>query len=236
MKPLVVIPARRGSKGIPGKNIKLLAGKPLIQYTIEAAREVFSDKIICVSTNDLQIKNIVESLGLKVPFLRPDELATDTAGTQEVLLHAVDFYEKHDYQPDILILLQVTSPFRTGTHIREALQSFDDKCEMVISVKESKVNPYFLLFEENVEGWLEKSKKSDFTTRQKCPVVYELNGAIYIMTINILKQKLMSQFTRIRKYVMDEMSSHDIDTCLDWIVAEMIEKNKSQFGREGELF
>lgn len=91
MKPLVIIPARGGSKGLPGKNIKPLNGKPLIQYTIEAAKEVFPEERICVTTDAEEIKSCVESYGLKVPFMRPAALATDQAGTHEVLLHAINF-------------------------------------------------------------------------------------------------------------------------------------------------
>ncbi|HQG76616.1 MAG TPA: acylneuraminate cytidylyltransferase family protein [Bacteroidales bacterium] len=222
MNPLVIIPARGGSKGIPGKNIKMLGDRPLIQYTIDAAREIFSDKVICVSTDDLEIKKVVESIGLEIPFLRPSELATDTAGTQEVLIHAINFYDAQGYNPDIIILLQATSPFRTGTQIREAMQIFDNTCEMVVSVKETKVNPYYLLYEENLDGWLEKSKKGSFITRQECPPVYELNGAIYITTVENLKQNSITNFTRIRKYVMDEFTSIDIDNQIDWELARII--------------
>src|SRR5690554_4857934 len=90
---LVVIPARGGSKGIPRKNIKELNGKPLINYTIEVARKLFKDEEICISTDDLKIKEVVESTGLKVPFIRPFELATDQSTTREVLLHAINYYE-----------------------------------------------------------------------------------------------------------------------------------------------
>jgi len=226
MKPLVVIPARGGSKGVPRKNIKLLGGKPLIQYTIEAAREVFPDEVICVSTDDEAIRSIVESLGLKVPFLRPAELATDQSGTYEVLLHAIDYYEKTGYYPDTLILLQATSPFRTGNHIKEALELFDEHCEMVVSVKETKANPYNILREENSDGWLEKSKPGNFTRRQDVPKVWELNGAIYIMKVSARKKSSLDKLTRIKKYVMDEIFSHDIDTGFDWIIAEAIVKEK----------
>ena len=153
MKPLVTIPARGGSKGIPGKNIKELNGKPLIQYTIEAAREIFSDEVICVSTDDIKIKEVVESMGLFVPFIRPPELATDTTGTYEVLLHAIQYYEKNGYQPDTLILLQPTSPFRTATHIKEAIKLYTPGVQMVVSVKETKSNPYYVLFEEDEKGY-----------------------------------------------------------------------------------
>ena len=90
---LFIIPARGGSKGLPRKNILPINGKPMICYTIDAARGVTSDENICVSTDDLEIKQVVEGYGLKVPFIRPAELATDTAGSREVLLHAIDFYQ-----------------------------------------------------------------------------------------------------------------------------------------------
>jgi len=223
MKLLVVIPARGGSKGVPGKNIKPLAGKPLIYYTIEAAREVFSDDQIIVSTDDDAIKQCVEKTGLKVPFIRPAELATDTAGTYEVLLHAVKYVESLGQLPDTLVLLQPTTPFRNSSHIREAMSLYDEATEMVVSVKETRSNPYFVLFEENDEGWLEKSKKGNFQNRQLCPKVWEYNGGVYIIKIKTLKEKSLRDFTKVRKYVMDELSSHDIDTIIDWEIAELIE-------------
>lgn len=222
MKPLVVIPARGGSKGIPRKNIKPLGGKPLIQWTIDVARSIFEDAVICVSTDDIEIKSVVESLGLKVPFLRPDHLASDTAGTHEVLLHAIGFYEQVGYYPDTLILLQPTSPFRSAEHLKEALAFYDSSYDMLVSVKETKSNPYYVFREENEQGWLVKYKEGNFIRRQDCPKVYELNGAIYIINIDNLKSKPLQDFTKVKKYVMDEISSHDIDSEMDWIVAKSI--------------
>jgi len=219
---LVVIPARGGSKGVPGKNIKPLAGKPLIYYTIEAARQVFDDDQILISTDDEEIKKCVEITGLKVPFLRPPELASDSAGMYEVLLHAISWIESTGFFPEILILLQATTPFRNSNHIREAMSLFDSNTEMVVSVKETSSNAYYSLYEENGHGWLEKSKKGNFVTRQECPKVWEFNGGIYIIRVDALKDKPLQKFTRIRKYIMDELSSHDIDTELDWIVAETL--------------
>lgn len=225
MKPLIIIPARGGSKGIPGKNIKLLNGKPLIQYTIDPARELFPDDQICVSTDDFNIKIVVEELGLKVPFLRPEALATDEAGTYEVLLHAIEFYETNlHYYPDTLILLQATSPFRNAKQIKEALELYNSDCEMVVSVKETKANPYLTLREEDKNGWLVKSKPGHFVRRQDAPKVYELNGAIYVINISALKRASLVNFTKVRKYVMDDISSVDIDTHLDWIFSEIIIK------------
>ena len=222
MKPLIVIPARGGSKGVPRKNIKVLGDKPLIQYTIDAAKGVFDDEFICVSTDDFEIKSVVEQLGLKVPFLRPNELASDTAGTYEVLLHAISYYESKGYFPDTLILLQPTSPFRTSAHIKEALKLYHESIDMVVSVKETKANPYYILFEEDRNGFLKKTKEANFTRRQECPKVWEYNGAIYIINVKALKEKTISQFTKVCKFEMDETSSHDIDTLLDWKIAEII--------------
>lgn len=222
MKPLIVIPARGGSKGVPRKNIKVLGDKPLIQYTIDAAKGVFDDEFICVSTDDFEIKSVVEQLGLKVPFLRPNELASDTAGTYEVLLHAISYYEAKGYFPDTLILLQPTSPFRTSAHIKEALKLYHESIDMVVSVKETKANPYYILFEEDRNGYLKKTKEANFTRRQDCPKVWEYNGAIYIINVKALKEKTISQFTKVCKFEMDETSSHDIDTLLDWKIAEII--------------
>lgn len=226
---LVVIPARGGSKGVPGKNIKELGGKPLIQYTIDEARKIFEGNHILVSTDSIEIKNKVENLGLKVPFMRPKELATDTSGTQDVLLHALNSVESRGYFPDTIILLQPTSPFRKATHIKEALELYNTKLDMVVSVKETTSNPYYVLKEENKLGFLENSKKGDFTRRQDCPRVWELNGAIYIINTRSLKSGKIGDFTKVKKYVMNEFSSHDIDTLYDWKIAETMIQDDINF-------
>jgi CMP-N,N'-diacetyllegionaminic acid synthase len=143
-----------------------------------------------------------------------------------VLLHAVDFYEKQGYYPDVLVLLQVTSPFRTAHQIKEALAAYNEEFDMVVSVKETKSNPYYVLFEENEEGYLKKSKEGTFTRRQDCPQVWEYNGAIYVINIQSLKKSPLGAFKKVKKYVMDEVSSHDIDTPLDWKIAEYIINNQ----------
>lgn len=225
MKYLVVIPARGGSKGIPRKNIKPFDGKPLIYYTIDTARAVCDDEDICVSTDDAEIISVVEEYGLKVPFVRPAELATDTAGTYEVLLHALDFYEKKGNHYDALVLLQNTSPFRTAEHLKEALKLYTPDVDMVVSVKECAANPYYCVFEENSEGFLHVSKgDGTICRRQDAPKVYEYNGAIYIINPESLRKQHMHQFKKRVKYVMDEMSSFDLDTMTDWKIAEMIKK------------
>jgi len=220
MKPLVLIPARGGSKGVPGKNIKLLDGVPLIQFTIKEALKVFSRAEVCVSTDDQEILEIAEQAGIKAPFLRPSELATDNAGSQEVMLHALDFYKSQGYNADVLVLLQPTSPFRSYQQILEAFQLYHPELDMVVSVKKTELNPYYVLMEENHEGYLEKIKEANFTRRQDVPKVWELNGAIYVINVNSLKKETIGSFKRIKKYEMDEQSSHDIDTIRDWAIAE----------------
>lgn len=232
MNPLIIIPARGGSKGVPKKNIKPLNNKPLINYTIEAAQSLFSNDVICVTTDSQEIKDVVENTTtLEIPFLRPDELATDTAGTYEVLLHAIDFYEKKGYLADTLILLQPTSPFRTSQHIKEAISLYSEDIDMVVSVKETKANPYYVLFEDNQEGFLSKSKEANFTRRQDCPDVWELNGAIYVINIKSLRNGPIASFKKSLKYVMNEADSIDIDTMLDWQLCEVLIKENNIKGQ-----
>lgn len=221
---LIIIPARGGSKGIPHKNIKELRGKPLICYTIDTARALTSDDNICVSTDDVEIKSVAEAYGLKVPFLRPDELSTDSAGTYEVLLHALDYYESIGKYYKIVLLLQTTSPFRTTEHVVEALELYDQSSiDMVVSVKECMANPYYNVFEENENGYLNICKGNGFIhRRQDAPKVYEYNGAIYIMDAKTLKTTHMHRMIKRIKYVMDEHSSLDLDTMQDWNMAEII--------------
>jgi len=227
MKDLLLIPARSGSKGVPGKNIKPLYGRPLIYYTLDAAKSVASAEDICVSSDSDEIIQMVMAYGLDVPFKRPGSLATDTAGSYEVILHAIHFYEQRGKLYDRVVLLQPTSPFRTGTHIREALALYQPGLDMVVSVRMSHANPYFNLFEENPEGLLTRSKSGNFVRRQDCPAVYEYNGAIYIMNVESLKKGPHSQFSKIRKYVMTEEDSIDIDTKFDWMIAEAILSERS---------
>lgn len=229
MNPLIIIPARGGSKGIPHKNIKPLNGKPLIYYTIDVARAITTDENICVSTDDKEIISVVEDYGLKVPFVRPAELATDTAGTYEVLLHALDYYENHGRHFEVLVLLQTTSPFRRADQVKEALNLYSPKLDMVVSVKECAANPYYCVFEEDQNGYLHVCKgNGDIFRRQDAPKVYEYNGAIYVMNPEVLKATHMHKMTKRVKYVMDDFSSFDLDTMWDWKMAEMLMKKGNQ--------
>jgi CMP-N,N'-diacetyllegionaminic acid synthase len=220
-KILYIIPARGGSKGIPNKNIKNLAGKPLIYYTIKAALEVSKGFDICVSTDSIDIKKVAEENGVDVPFIRPNNLATDFANSENVILHALDFYKNKGVFYDYVVMLQPTSPLRKGHHIKEALKLMKKGVDLIVSVKVTDSNPYYVLFEEDKTGILKKTKEGVFVRRQDCPIVYELNGAIYIINVNNLLKKGYQKLEMV-KYLMSQEDSIDIDHLLDFKIAEFL--------------
>ena len=227
MKSLIVIPARGGSKGIPHKNIKPLAGKPLIYYTIDVARQFTTDDNICVTTDDPEIIKCVEDYGLNVPFVRPAELATDTCGSNEVIQHAYKFFADKGVKYDTVILLQPTSPFRKIEFVKGAVDLYDDSMDMVTSVAPAACNPYYDGYEEGEDGFMYVSKYiGDIKRRQDAPKVWQWNGAVYVINPKSLMEKGMGAFTKVKKYVMPEEYSVDLDTMLDWKYAEFIIKEK----------
>jgi len=220
-KSLFIIPARGGSKGIPGKNIRPLNDKPLIHYSLEYARQFVPDERICVTTDSNEIAMVVEKANYSVPFIRPLDLAADTSGMYEVLLHAMEFYRsKIDFET--IILLQPTSPLRLYKHLQEAWQLYDADTEMVVSVKESEANPYYNLFEEDGNGFLKKSKDAHYNRRQDCPPVYQYNGSLYIINPVALSKYPLSQFSKVKKYIMPSSFSIDLDTEFDWQMTELL--------------
>ena len=227
MNKLIFIPARGGSKGIPNKNIKDFDGNPLIYYSIKNALEVVEENdIICVSTDDVKIKKYSESLGIKVPFIRPKKLSKDNSETQDSIIHALSWYKLKKITFDQVLVLQPTSPLRKSYHIKDALKIWNNDYDMIVSVFETKSNPYYLLFEDCKNGFIKKSKKSSFTRRQDCPKIYEINGAIYIINPNSLLNRKINSFSRIKKYIMKVEDSIDIDNFFDWKIAEFLFKNE----------
>jgi N-acylneuraminate cytidylyltransferase len=227
MKTLYIIPARGGSKGIPGKNIKPLAGKPLIAYSVEVAQQLAPDCDICVTTDDLEIIATVENMGIKVPFERPAELATDHSGTYEVLLHALNHYEQQGISYDRIVLLQPTSPFRTVDDVNNCLKLYTPDIDMVVSVKQASANPYYNAFETDENGFLHISKgEGNYTRRQDAPPVWEYNGAVYVINTQSLRKMPLNKFPRRRMCEMSAEHSIDLDTPTDWLIAESILKSR----------
>ena len=224
MKGLAIITARGGSKGVPGKNIKLLNGKPLINYSIDHARLLFDDQNICLSTDDESIKEVAQEHHLEVPFLRPKHLSRDDSRSYKVIQHAIEFYESKGRKYDYILLLQPTSPFRTKKQLEEATSLYSNDIDMVMSVHITDSNPYRVLYEENKIGIIEKSKKGlNITRRQDEPKVYKANGSIYIINVeSIKKYQDFNDYKKIKKYVMPKVYSSDIDDIIDWYFCEML--------------
>ena len=221
-KVICVIPARGGSKGVPRKNIKQLAGKPLIAYTIEQARQSqYIDRAI-VSTEDKEIADISKQYGAEVPFMRPDALADDQAATVDVLLHAIKWLEEEDkYNFDILVLLHATTPLRAVKDIDSCIKMLNDtKADNIFSVTEAHRNPYFNMVEIDKLGAVKLVKEGVFNTRQSTPKVYDLNASIYVWWKDVLKNEKKIFLAGSQIYVMPKERSIDIDDYWDFRIAE----------------
>lgn len=226
---LALIPARGGSKGVPRKCIKPLAGKPLIAYTIRAALASRVITRIVVSTDDKEIRVVAESFGAEVPFLRPAELAQDATPTLPVLKHAVSTLALvENYRPDIIVLLQPTSPLRQARHIDEAVQTLlDTGADSVVSLCTTKAHPYWLkqIIDDRVSDFYPWDRQ--VMRRQDLPPVYQLNGAIYVTRYRVLMEEDRILGRDTRPYLMDQYASIDIDTPVDFILAEALLKEMS---------
>jgi CMP-N,N'-diacetyllegionaminic acid synthase len=220
---LFLIPARGGSKGLPGKNIKELFGKPLLYYTIDAARGLVDDDNICLSTDSDEIIQVAKEHSLAVPFKRPDEYASDKSGTTEVIQHALNHYINEGRHFQSVILLQPTSPLRTSKDISQAFELFSDDIDMVVSVCKCKSNPFYNLFEQTEYGYLKKTFETHHSQRQDLKSeYYQYNGAIYIINTSSFFKSAISEFQKVKKYEMSTLNSIDIDTYDDWKYAEYL--------------
>lgn len=231
MTPLYIIPARGGSKGIPRKNIKPLGGRPLIAYAIDAARAAGADdRHIILSTDDGEIAAVARSLGLPVGYMRPAALATDTAGSREVVVDAMDHADREGIDYDCVVLLQPTSPFRTADDIRKAVQLYSPEIDMVVSVCEAPANPYYNCFETDpASGYLHISKGDGlYTRRQDAPRAWTYNGAVYVINPESIRRMPLGAFPRRVPVEMPTGRSLDLDTPTDWLVAEAMISSSRQ--------
>lgn len=230
MRILGIIPARGGSKSIPRKNIKLLGGKPLLAWAIDASQESGVLDRLILTTDDKEIAAVGERHGVEVPFLRPAELAQDTTPTLPVLQHAVAWLKEHEgYAPDAVMLLQPTAPLRQAAHIREAVELFKASgADSVVSVVEipGHMSPHWAVVEAE-DGWAElfsgEPIRKRISRRQEFPrKSYSHNGAIYIVkTEHLLHPTEPSLYgERVKLYPMEAKYSVNIDSPEDWELAE----------------
>jgi CMP-N,N'-diacetyllegionaminic acid synthase len=222
VKILALITARGGSKRLPNKNIKKLGGKPLIVWSIDGVSGAGDVCDILVSTDDIKIKEVSEHYGASVPWLRPDELATDTSNSVDVALHALNWYEQHNEKVDGLMLLQPTSPFRTRETIKKGIKLFrENSRQSIIAVTQTHDHP----------KWTFKIKSGVLTPyleehglkirSQDLDPAYVVNGSLYIISPkNLRKNKLFYCENTIPLVIKSDIEALDIDTLDDWQYAE----------------
>lgn len=221
---LAIIPARGGSKRLPGKNIMSISGKPLLAWTIEAAKKskIFDD--IILTTDDIKIAEIGQTYGASVPFLRRKDLATDKSSSTDVILDVLNWCSKEKLHYDIMVLLQPTSPLRSGEDIYKSMEVFMDKnADAVISVTEVE---HPIQWCGTIDDSLSMKNFIDNDIKnlrsQDLKINYRINGAIYISKISSFKEHHSFYLDKSYSYIMDKMSSIDIDDKYDFIIAETI--------------
>lgn len=225
---LAVIPARGGSKGVPKKNIKNLEEKPLIAYTIEAANESGIFERVVVSTDSQEIADVALKYGAEVPFIRPVEISGDLVSSDDVVIHALKYFEDKDERYESVCKLQPTSPLRNAKHIREAYDLFkENDYNYVVSVCECEHSPLWAgILGENgcMDTFLDDKYKR--ACRQQMNTYYRLNGAIYMgKTSRYLNDKNFLG-NGCYAYIMKQEDSVDIDSILDFKIAEIIMSNR----------
>ena len=222
MNIISIIPARGGSKGIPRKNIKLLNGKPLISYSIDASNSCSLIDDTYVSTEDAEISEISKGNNAEV-IERPDELAGDDSSSIDVILHVLDYLENRGELPALFVLLQPTSPLRTSEDIEASINSFlESDCDSLVSVCE--LDHRSLLNFSLEDGFLVQNNNEALfnSRRQDIPTYYSLNGAIYITTPEFIRKNKSFYSDKTIPHVMSKEKSIDIDTSFDFKLAEFL--------------
>lgn len=227
MKILGLIPARGGSKGIPNKNRKLLDGKPLLQFTIEAALgSKLLDRVV-FSSEDAALRDLALNMGASVPFKRPMALATDAAGSLEVVQHAIEELVKNGQNFDAVCLLQVTTPFRSAEDIDAAILKFVKLgTDSLISVQKvpHHYNPHWVFEERNDNLKIATGESEIIKRRQDLPNAFVRDGAIYITKTDVIMKQGSFFGNTISHIELDPQRIVNIDTPEDWVKAEEIYK------------
>jgi N-acylneuraminate cytidylyltransferase len=224
MKILALICARGGSQRLPGKNIRMLGGRPLIVWSIEVAKNIPEICDVLVSTDDSSIAAVSIEAGAYVPWLRPAEMATATASSVEVALHAVDWYEAEKELVDGILLLQPTSPFRSELTMKRGIRMFSESgYQTVLGVSPVDAHPMWMFKQSN--GYLipfMDGKGMEMRSQDLDPL-YLVNGSFYLTTPSSLREFKSLAGGKVTPLVIDsEQEALDIDTEWDWSIAEMI--------------
>lgn len=222
-KIIATICARGGSKALPRKNVLPFCGRPLIAWTIEQALSCRNILGVYVSTDDAEIAKVAIECGARVPCMRPAHLASDSAPKIPAIEHLVSYLESSGVQAARIVDLQPTSPLREVEDILAAI-AFDPLGELTVSVCEPSHNPYYTLVELRQEGLLALCKPSEVVARQAAPVVYGINGSIYVWSREALARAAIRGFwsVKMRPYLMPRIRSIDIDTAEDFEMAEWL--------------
>lgn len=230
MEVLALIPARAGSQGVPKKNITPVGGKPMLAWSIEAAKASAPITRIIVSTDSDEIAKIGVTWGAEAPFLRPADISTSTATAMDALLHTLEWLQKNEgYQPEFVVLLQPTSPLRTATDIDAAWTILrNSNAKAILGVTPVRQFPEWLYYVNEsgqVESYLDPGKTAN-KQRQQLPNLYCSNGAIYILeTAAILATKSWFPEPTVA-YIMPPERSIDIDTLFDLKIADLLLRNR----------
>ena len=226
---LAIIPARSGSKGLKDKNIKQLCGKPLIAYSIEAAKKSNIFGKVHVSTDSEQYAQIAREFGADVPFLRDEQYATDHSSSWDVVRYVINEYQKRGEEYEAIALLQPTTPLRTAEDIIGAYNTFLQKdANAVISVCAVEHSPLWtdtLPEDYNMKGFVDKKYRE--IPRQQMPTYYRVNGAIYLVRVASLSDIMDLYDKKCYAYVMDKYNSVDIDDENDFEYAEFLKGKKA---------
>ncbi|WP_265445366.1 cytidylyltransferase domain-containing protein [Acetivibrio straminisolvens] len=230
MKNIAIIPARSGSKGLKDKNIKLLNGKPLLAYSIEAAKESGLFEEITVSTDSVKYAKIAEEWGANVPFLRPAELSNDTASSWDAVKYVIEKYRELGREFDTVALLQPTSPLRNSTDIIKGYEIMEKKsANSVIAVCEAEHSPLWmntLPKNHSMAGFIRPDIAN--IPRQSIPTYYRINGALYIVKVEYLMNCQNIYSDKSYALIMDKENSIDIDDIFDFKIASLILKERMQ--------
>lgn len=226
MTTLVLIPARGQSKGVPRKNIKLLGGRPLLEYTAQTALALTRASSVVLSTDDEEIAEVGRRCGLRVPFLRPTELARDDTPTLPVIRHAFDWLESRGERYDALCLLQPTTPLRRTEDVDACIELLDESgADAVVTVLlvPARHNPHWVYFQDETGALrLSTGEASPITRRQDLPPAYHREGSVYVTRRDVVMEGNSLFGRRLLGYPIDPSSTVDIDTPDDWARAEMM--------------